>query len=70
MEKKPEDESESDKTEKISCNEDSKQSNRVQLSPHSHNVSESAKKMVVVDNTDKRYFNCNIFLFFSAKVSE
>ena len=56
MEKKQEEESESDKTEKISCNEDTKQSNRVQLSPHSHNVTESAKKMVVAD-TDKRYFH-------------
>ena len=55
MEKKQEEESESDKTEKISSNEDNKQSNRVQLSPHSHNVTESAKKMVVAD-TDKRYF--------------
>ena len=54
MEKKQDEESESDKTEKIAGNEDTKQSNRVQLSPHSHNVSESAKKMVVAD-TDKRY---------------
>ena len=48
MEKKQEEES--DKIEKISCND---QSNRVQLSPHSHNVNESAKKMVLADS-DKR----------------
>ena len=60
MEKKQEEESESDKTEKISCNEDNKQSNRVQLSPNSHNVTESAKKMVVAD-TDKRYFHSIAF---------
>ena len=51
MEKKPDEESEGDKTEKKSCNEDIKPSNRVQLSPHSHNVTESAKK---VADTDKR----------------
>ena len=59
MEKKKDEESESDK---ISLNEDTRQSNRVQLSPHSHNVSESAKKMIVVEDTDKRYFlSINIF---------
>ena len=54
MEKKLDEESETDKTEKMTCNEDTKQPNRVQLSPHSHNVSDPAKKTVVAD-TDKRF---------------
>ena len=55
MEKKNDEDSESVKAEKTAGDGETKQSNRVKLSPHSHNVnvSEAAKKMAVVD-TDKR----------------
>ena len=47
MEKKEDEESESGKVEKISSEGDTKQSNRVQLSPQSLNVSEASKKLVL-----------------------
>ena len=47
MEKKEDEESESGKVEKISNDGDTKQSNRVQLSPQSLNVSEASKKLVL-----------------------
>ena len=55
MEKKNDEDSESVKAEKTAGDGETKQSNRVKLSPHSHNVnvSEAAKKMAVVD-PDKR----------------